>query len=159
LVIAGIVGILILALWVILAIQPYLQRENLDQVEPLVVKPEKSEPDPLDGTRWELVAFVNERKQPSLPEQVQAVIEFNEGLLSFEAGCNNVGGYYLLDEEHITMTFMAQTLVDCSDKAGVMEVEAAFVAAMETFETYQLGEGELRIRHTGGELLFRRLAD
>lgn len=157
--IAGVVGILILALWVILAIQPYLRRVNFDQVESLVVKPEKSEPDPLDGTRWKLVAFVNEQNVPGVPGYVQAVIEFNEGLLSFEAGCNHVGGHYLLDGERITMTFMEQTLVDCSDKAGAMEVEAAFVAAMETFETYQLGEGELRIRHTGGELLLRRLAD
>jgi hypothetical protein len=40
-----------------------------------------------------------------------------------------------------------------------MEIEAAFVASMETFETYSLEEGELRIRYTGGELLLRRLAD
>jgi hypothetical protein len=104
LVIAGAIGILILTLWVIPAIQPYPQRENFDQVMPLVVKPEKSDPDPLDGTLWELVAFVDERKQPNLPDQVQAVVEFNEGLLSFEAGCNNIGGYYMLDGEQITMT-------------------------------------------------------
>ena len=52
------------------------------------IVPVTSEPDPLDGTRWELVAFESEARIPGIPEQPRLFIAFNRGKLSLQGGCN-----------------------------------------------------------------------
>lgn len=124
--------------------------------EPVVVTPERSDPDPLDDIRWALIAFEGDPSAPLIPDEVHPVIEFDAGVLNFGAGCNSIEGHYLLENDRITMTFMEHTLVDCHDKPEVMEIEEAFVAAMETFQAYTNADDQLRIRHTGGVLVFVR---
>lgn len=58
------------------------------------IVPVTSEPDPLNGTRWELVAFESEARTPSIPEQPRLFIAFNIGELSLQGGCNVVSGHY-----------------------------------------------------------------
>jgi heat shock protein HslJ len=62
------------------------------------VVPVTSEPDPLNGTRWELVDFEG---GPSVPEQPKLFVEFEEGALSLRDGCNRVGGHYLIENDYI----------------------------------------------------------
>jgi hypothetical protein len=45
--------------------------------EPVVITPVRSDPDPLDDTRWELVAFEGDRSAPVIPDDVQPVIKFD----------------------------------------------------------------------------------
>lgn len=125
--------------------------------EPIVITPVKSDPDPLDGTRWELIAFEGDQSAPIIPDVVHPVIKFDAGVLDFDAGCNSVSGHYLIENNRITMTFMEQTLVSCQDKPEVMEIEERFVAAMETFQTYVIEDDRLRIRYSAGQLLFFRI--
>ena len=67
----------------------------------------------------------------------------------------------MLENEHITMTFVQRTEVDCSYLGpNVNEIEIAFSTAMATFDSYSLEDDEqLRIRYIDGELLLRRVAD
>jgi len=135
-------------------------RESSAGRTPLVITPVISEPDPLDGTRWELMAFESEERTPRIPEQPRLFVEFKKGGLSFRGGCNYVGGHYLLENDRIMITFSEQTLVDCSDsKPGINEVETAIFTAMQTFESYTIADDQLRIRYIDGELLFRRVSD
>lgn len=127
---------------------------------PTIVAPVTSEPDPLDGTRWELVAFESEERTPSIPEQPRLFVKFQKGALSLRGGCNSVGGHYVLENNHITITFTKRTEVDCSDRyPGINEVEYAFSTAMPTFESYTIADDWLRIRYVDGELLLRRVPD
>lgn len=127
---------------------------------PLVLAPVTSELDPLDGTRWQLVAFESEEGTPRIPQQPQLFMEFKKGGLGFWGGCNHISGYYLLENDHITITFSEQTLVDCSDRyPGINEVETAFFTAMQTFESYSIVDGQLHIRYAGGELLLSSASD
>ena len=41
------------------------------------IVPVTSEPDPLDGTRWELVAFENKTRTPDIPEQPRLFTTFH----------------------------------------------------------------------------------
>jgi len=121
------------------------------------IAPVTSEPDPLDGTRWELAAFESEAKTPSIPEQPRLFITFDRGELRLRGGCNAVSGHYRIENNRITITFVKATLVDCSDSMpGINEIEDAFSNAMLTFETYTIEGEQLRIRYADGELLFRR---
>jgi heat shock protein HslJ len=124
------------------------------------IVPVTSEPDPLDGTRWELVAFESEARTPSIPEQPRLFIAFNRGELSLQGGCNAVSGHYQIENDRITITFAEATLVDCSDSMpGINEIEDALSNAMPTFESYTIEGDLLRIRYADGELLFRRVSD
>lgn len=124
------------------------------------IVPVTSEPDPLSGTRWKLVAFDSEESIPSIPEQPVFVVEFQKGELSLHGGCNSVGGHYVLHNNNITITFAERTEVDCSHLGPkVNQVEEVFSAAMLTFDSYTLEDGQLRIRYIDGELLLHRLYD
>jgi len=124
------------------------------------IVPMTGESDPLDGTRWELVAFESEAKTPSIPDQPRLFIAFNRGELSLQGGCNTVSGHYQIENKRITITFVEATLVDCSDSMpGINEIEDAFSNAMPTFESYTIEGDQLRIRYADGELLFRRVSE
>lgn len=124
------------------------------------IVPVTSEPDPLDDTRWELVAFESEARTPAVPEQPRLFIAFNRGELSLQGGCNAVNGHYRIENNRITITFVEATRVDCSDSMpGINEVEDAFSNAMPTFESYMIEGNQLRIRYVDGELLFRRVSE
>jgi heat shock protein HslJ len=125
---------------------------------PLVIAPVTSQPDPLDGTRWLLVAFGSQQQAPAIPEEPSPLVEFETGIVSLDAGCNEVYGYYVLEKDQITVTFIEGTQVDCSDHLpGVNEVEQAFLEAMPTFGSYALEDDWLRIHYAGGELLLSHL--
>lgn len=124
------------------------------------IAPVTSKPDPLDGTRWELMAFESEASTPAIPEQPRLFITFNGGELSLQGGCNTVSGHYQVENNRITITFVEATQVDCSDSIpGINEIEDAFSNAMPTFESYTIEGDQLRIRFADGELLFRRVSE
>ncbi len=124
------------------------------------IVPVTSEPDPLDGTFWELATFENEARTPSIPEQSGLFIAFNRGELILQGGCNTVSGHYQIENNRITITFVEATLVDCPDSMlGINEIEEAFSNAMPTFESYMIEGDQLRIRYADGELLFRRVSE
>lgn len=125
------------------------------------VVPVTSEPDPLTGTRWELVAFESREIVPTISDQPRPFIEFNQGLLALRNTCNGPGGHYLLENEQITITFAEMTAMDCSDELGsdIMEVESAFFATLPTFESFAIEGDQLRISYEDGEILFRRLSE
>ena len=124
---------------------------------PTYIVPATSETDPLDGTRWELVAFEGKAQTPVIPKQPRLFIAFHRGEISLQGGCNTVSGHYQIENNRITITFVEATLMDCSDSMpGVNEVEDAFSNAMPTFESYTL-EGEyLYIFYVDGKLILRR---
>jgi heat shock protein HslJ len=124
------------------------------------IVPVTSEPDPLDGSLWELVTFESEVRTPSIPEQSGLFIAVNRGELILQSGCNTVNGHYQIENNRITITFVEATLVDCSDSMpGINDIEEAFSNAMPTFESYLIEGDQLRIRYADGELLFRRVSE
>jgi heat shock protein HslJ len=124
------------------------------------IVPVTSEPDPLDGTLWELVAFESKARTKSIPEQPLQFITFNRGEISLQGGCNAVSGHYRIENNRISITFVEATQVDCSDSMpGINEIEDAFSNAMPTFESYTIKDDQLRIRLADGELFFRRVSE
>lgn len=114
-------------------------------------------PDPLDGTRWELVAIESEATALHIPEQPGLFIAFSGGELSLQGGCNDVGGHYQIDGNRITVSFVVATQVDCSDSMpGINATEVGLSNAMPTFESFVIEGDQLRINYAEGKVLFRR---
>ncbi|RMG97921.1 MAG: META domain-containing protein, partial [Chloroflexi bacterium] len=127
---------------------------------PTYIVPATSESDPLDGTRWELMAFESESSTPAIPEHPRLFISFNRGELSLQGGCNAISGHYQIENNRITITFVEATQVDCSNSMpGINEIEDALSNAMPTFESYTLESDQLHILYADGELIFRRTSE
>ncbi len=80
----AIVGFLYLIMGCTVVNQPdgTLRNSSVLTPTPTYIVPVTSEPDPLDGTRWELVAFERAEGSPSLPEQPRFFVEFQQGEVS-----------------------------------------------------------------------------
>jgi heat shock protein HslJ len=126
---------------------------------PLVVTPVQSEPNSLDNTRWDLVAIENFEFTSSLPDQPQLFVEFKNGELALQGGCNDIYGYYLIDNNHLRITFAEGTLMNCPDLQEIMKVEEKFLNAMPTFESYTITDDELVIHYAEGQIRLRRVSD
>lgn len=137
-----------------------LEQNEFETPTRVVVTPVISEPDPLNNTRWEMVAFSDQEKTLAIPKDTQPTIQFNDGALLFFIGCNDLNGYYELDNQRITITLSESTAMDCTDRLGAetMAIEERFYNVMQTFESYSVEGNELRIYHADGELLFHRIS-
>ena len=155
-----IVGVLLYLTTGCQASRPRNDAHAVDAVTtPTFLAPATSQPDPLDGTRWELMALESGGKALSIPEAPRLFVVFTKGFLSLQGGCNKVGGYYRVKNDRITITFAKATLVDCSEQMpGINEVERAFANAMPTFKSYTVDGNWLRIYCADGEILLRRAA-
>ncbi|MHB0877895.1 MAG: META domain-containing protein [Anaerolineae bacterium] len=117
--------------------------------------PVTSEPDPLRGTRWQLVAFQSREAVPSLPDEPDLFVTFSEGVMRVRGGCNTSTALYVLDGQRFTVTTVTQTLKDCPDLV-VDQLERSLASALSQCRSYTIDRDELRIRFEGGELLLRR---
>ena len=123
--------------------------------------PVTSFPDPLTGTRWQLLSFANTEASPRIPEELHIIVWFDKGGIGYKGGCNSVSGYYHLDNEKITTSVREMTLVDCSDDylgSEKMEIDSEFYNSMESFREFALNDSanELRIFYEDGELLLHK---
>ena len=121
------------------------------------VVPVTSYPDPLTGTQWKLISFVNKESALKIPENLIFLVQFDDGGLSFRGGCNSIGGHYVLENERITMTFAMRTEVDCSHLGpNVNEIDAAFSNSMPTFKMFTIEGEQLSIHYENGEIIFQK---
>ena len=76
-----------------------------------------------------------------------------DGQLNGSAGCNNFMSSYTLDGQTITIQPPATTRKACSEPAGIMEQEAAFVSMLPQATTYTISGSNLELRTAEGALI------
>ena len=113
--------------------------------------------DALAGTRWGLVSYGS-------PGAETAVIEGTEPSLDFESdnevtgftGCNDFAAQYAVTGDAVLFSQIVSTEVFCTGE-GVMDQEDAYLEALETAETFERTEDQLRIWYGDGQrvLIFR----
>jgi heat shock protein HslJ len=111
----------------------------------------------LDEAPWRLVSYVDPegRPYPVLPG-TEVTATFQGGRVSGSAGCNQyTAGYQLAQDTAgvIRLTQAASTMRFCTEPPGVMEQEAAYLAALERVGRYTLAGEELTLREAGGGAL------
>ncbi len=105
----------------------------------------------LTGTSWKVVSFNNGKEAVvGLIEGTEITATFDDVQVSGSAGCNRYFAGFAVDGGSITIDMPGATMMFCETPAGVMEQEAAYLAALESAATYI---------NNGDSLEFRTAAD
>lgn len=117
---------------------------------------EATEPATLTNTLWEATSYNNGREAVvSVLADTRITAQFGEdGTLAGSAGCNSYTTSYETDGENITINeLIAATLMACIGPEGIMEQEAAYLAALPTAATYSIQGDTLELRTADGALV------
>jgi heat shock protein HslJ len=104
---------------------------------------------PLVGPMWRLVAYNNGKEAVvSVLTGTEITAQFGEdGNLAGSAGCNNYNASYQVEGEAIQIGPAMSTRMYCAEPEGIMEQEAAYLAALEMAATYKI-EGDRLLLHS-----------
>lgn len=105
----------------------------------------------LEGTTWTLTSLAGE--PPVAGSEITA--GFMGGQWSGSTGCNNYASDYTINGDQITQQNFLVTEMACSQPAGVMAQETAFLDALNQVERFHLSPGQLLLTtRQGDQLLF-----
>jgi heat shock protein HslJ len=110
-------------------------------------------PPALEGTTWRLVAYRAESDMiPIETSEALPRIEFAEGRISGNVGCNTFTGGFSLDGDRLTIEpRMAMTMMAC--EGPLMELEQAVTAHLANVASYRQQEAGLELLDAEGETL------
>ncbi len=131
-----------------------LQRDGTVIFRQVTINVSGTAPDPLVGTRWEVVNFNNGRGGLITPlVGTRLTMEFGANTsLSGNAGCNTYTTSYQLNGSNITIGLPSSTQQLCSEPAGIMEQEADFlISALPSAATFRINGNTLEILTAGGQ--------
>ena len=106
----------------------------------------------LAGTSWELAGY-DDGSQTLSSVLTGSTITANfgeDGTLSGNSGCNDYSGPYKVTGDQIGIGPLSSTRKACSDPAGVMEQEAAYLAALESAQVFMIEGDTLELRLVDG---------
>jgi heat shock protein HslJ len=104
--------------------------------------------DQLLGTDWNLVSWEG---MEILPDAVPT-LSFEEDGMGGTTGCNHYFAKAAFDGANIAVDEIEMTEMFCE---GIMEQESAFIAALQTAESFSLADDTLIIHTTSGNLTFQ----
>jgi putative lipoprotein len=132
--------------------QPVLTPGAPDRVT-LVLRRATASVPTLHGTYWKLVrlgdrpiAVPGGRREPHLVFQAEG------GRFAGMGGCNQLSGGYKVDGARIAFGQAIRTMMACADG---MDIEQAFVAALERTRQWAIDGGQLELRDEGGRAVAR----
>ena len=111
-------------------------------------------PDPLAGTRWEVINYNNGRGAlVTLLVDSGIALDFGtDDQVSGNAGCNNYFASYRVNGNNITIGQPGSTSLFCAEPEGVMEQEAEFLEALQTAATFRIDGDTLEMRSTADQI-------
>ena len=95
----------------------------------------------LEEINWTLVSYAN---NPPVEGTIVS-LQFKDGQISGNAGCNHYGGSYKISGQTISFSDIYATEMFCSDPQGVMDQEQAYLAALKAVERFDLAANVLTI--------------
>jgi heat shock protein HslJ len=110
----------------------------------------------LEGTPWMLVEYAGAdgAAQPVLPE-TEITATFQAGRIGGSAGCNAYSGAYAVDGGALSFADVVRTLRACAEPPGIMEQEAAYLAALRRAARFEVAADALILRDDSGASLLR----
>jgi polar amino acid transport system substrate-binding protein len=109
--------------------------------------------DPLTGTQWQVRSYFNPAEAGGMASPmggVQLTAEFQDGNVGGFAGCNTYNASYTVDGDSLSIGEAASTMMFCE---GLMDQEAAFLAAMQSASSFELETGQLHILDDQGQVV------
>ena len=99
-----------------------------------------SEPN-LEDTTWLLMTYNDTRPI----DGTQPTIQFEDGQVSGNAGCNSYGGSYQVKGDAISFEALFNTEMACMEPEGLMDQEQAYLELLGTAQRFELVDGVLTI--------------
>ena len=111
----------------------------------------------LTGVVWLATNYNNGQEAVvGMLEGTEITAIFGEdGSVSGSAGCNNYVAGFTVDGNQITIGPAASTMMMCVEPEGIMEQEAAFLAALSTAATYSINGQVLEMRTADDAMALR----
>jgi heat shock protein HslJ len=112
--------------------------------------------DPLAGTKWQVRSYYNPAVVGGMASPLattQLTAEFAGGKVAGSAGCNNYTASYTVSGASLTIGPAASTMMACDQPAGVMEQEAAFLAALQAARSFDLQAAQLHLLNDKGQVV------
>ena len=108
----------------------------------------------LPGTSWQVRAYNNGRQAVvSVAAGTRLDMIFAEdGNVAGSAGCNRYSATFEVDGDSLRIGPVRATRMACPEPAGVLEQEAAFLAALEMVATWRAEGDRLQLRSADGAL-------
>ncbi len=122
---------------------------------------EVAEPNPLAGTRWQVVSM----SSPGVggigmvvPGTTLTMAFSPDGKVNGSSGCNTYSASYVLSGSQLSMTSPLGTSMMCATPEGIMEQEAAFLALIPSIGSFAIEGTNLSLRDASGQALMQLVA-
>ncbi|MEJ5313447.1 MULTISPECIES: META domain-containing protein [Anaerolinea] len=106
------------------------------------------EQNPLKGTVWALETLGESAAYPG----VDVIIDFGDGEVQGNTGCNNFSGKYSIKKETIEFKDISMTMMACQEPA-INAQENAFLNALQLARSYRTDGNMLELLDEYGETL------
>ncbi|MFN8473148.1 MAG: META domain-containing protein [Anaerolineae bacterium] len=104
----------------------------------------------LEGQLWKLTAFANAQGAlTNVPANTRTTLEFNNGQVSGNAGCNNYFGSYSVNGNQIMISEVAATMKACAQP--IMTLEQAYFKALQAAATFKITGDTLELMNNAGK--------
>jgi len=116
--------------------------------------PNKSSPSNLENTLWSLDQYAD--GQGNLQQVIpgsEATADFKADKIGGNASCNSFSGSYSTDGQSVVFGPLASTMMYCAEPEGLMDQEAAYLAALGSAARYQNDDDKLTIFNSEGQKL------
>jgi len=108
----------------------------------------------LPGTTWSLISYNNgQDAQVSVILGSEITLNFLDGEVTGKTGCNGYTGPYTTQVWSLSIGPLATTGEVCSEPEGVMEQEAAYLAAIQQADHYSISQGRLTVFDSEGVIM------
>lgn len=97
---------------------------------------------------WKLVSYGDPASPTAAVPDAETSIEFKEGQVSGNVGCNGFGGTYEIDGDKITFSEVVSTLMFCEGPVG--DQELGTLAVLNDSATYVLDGNTLTLTSADG---------
>ncbi|MGD8903934.1 MAG: transporter substrate-binding domain-containing protein, partial [Anaerolineae bacterium] len=112
--------------------------------------------DELLGTQWQVRSYYDPVATGGMASPLagtQLTAEFAEGRVNGSAGCNTYNADYTVDGDSLSIGPAATTRMFCEQPQGAMDQEAAYLAALQSASSFELGTEQLQILDADGQMV------
>ena len=111
-------------------------------------------PDPLAGTRWNVVNYNNGQGIVTLLPGTSADVAFGaDGQATGNGGCNSFFGPYRATGNSLSVGPLGSTSRICPDPEGLMEQESQFLRTLQFAASFRINGNTIEIKDAAGQIV------
>ncbi len=105
----------------------------------------------LENTTWNLTAYFDGASLQQPPANAEVALTFADGAAGGKSACNRYRSAVTIGDATLTFGTAVGTKMACPPP--VMEIEQAYLRALEMVATWRVADGALELRDSGGQTI------